>query len=315
MAVHVAGLLQRRPGPPLRERDLDRQRPHPGDAARPGRGAPGAPPAARRTSSSSAARATSRGSPGRRRTTTARVLHWLENEGVIRAQARPDHRPLAHGAEGASRLSRCAVAALGLRSRWLSAGRRRRAAQQAAPIALDPPRRRPGRRALLVDARRVGAVVGRPAAPSRSRSRCRAGCASTARRASGSARATQAARAACPTASRIGFGRFIVTVRDYASWGGQAELAWSIDASLGPPRRRGDAASVVLTRQAPRASTASTRSSRRRSAPRCRRTVTPSAGSSPGGRREASSCASRSCPSQLGSGTGSPPRPTRLELR
>jgi hypothetical protein len=36
-------------------------------------------------------------------------------------------------------------------------------------------------------------------------------------------------------------------VRDYAWWGGQAELTWSLTASLGPPRRRGDAASVVLT--------------------------------------------------------------------
>jgi hypothetical protein len=57
----------------------------------------------------------------------------------------------------------------------------------------------------------------------------------------------QAARSACPLASRIGFGRFIVAVRGYALGEGETELMWSIDAYLGKPLRRGDAASVVLT--------------------------------------------------------------------
>jgi hypothetical protein len=57
----------------------------------------------------------------------------------------------------------------------------------------------------------------------------------------------EAARSACPAASRVGFGRFLVAVRGYALGGGEAELAWSIDAYLGKPLRRGDAASVVLT--------------------------------------------------------------------
>jgi hypothetical protein len=57
----------------------------------------------------------------------------------------------------------------------------------------------------------------------------------------------QAAKAACPPSTAIGSGRFIVTVRDFAAWGGQAQLAWSLAASLGTPVRRGDAASVVLT--------------------------------------------------------------------
>jgi hypothetical protein len=57
----------------------------------------------------------------------------------------------------------------------------------------------------------------------------------------------QAAGSACPAGTRIGFGRFIVAVRNFAWWGGQAQLVWSIDASLGQPLRRGDAASVVLT--------------------------------------------------------------------
>ena len=43
MAVHVAGLLQRAEDRRVRERDLDRQRSHPVDAARPGRGATGPP--------------------------------------------------------------------------------------------------------------------------------------------------------------------------------------------------------------------------------------------------------------------------------
>jgi hypothetical protein len=57
----------------------------------------------------------------------------------------------------------------------------------------------------------------------------------------------EAAASACPAVSRIGFGRFIVAVRNWASWGGDAELVWSIDASLGRPLRGSDAASVVLT--------------------------------------------------------------------
>ena len=56
----------------------------------------------------------------------------------------------------------------------------------------------------------------------------------------------QALRAACPAASRIGFGRFVMAVRGHLSGGGETQLAWSIGAFLGRPLRRGDAASVVL---------------------------------------------------------------------
>jgi hypothetical protein len=55
------------------------------------------------------------------------------------------------------------------------------------------------------------------------------------------------AGALCPDTSHIGFGRYIVSVRNFASWGGDADLTWSISASLGQPVRRGDAAAVVLT--------------------------------------------------------------------
>jgi hypothetical protein len=57
----------------------------------------------------------------------------------------------------------------------------------------------------------------------------------------------QAARSACPASSRIGFGRFVVAVRGYLFGGGEAPLAWSIDAYLGKPLQPGDVASVVLT--------------------------------------------------------------------
>ena len=56
-----------------------------------------------------------------------------------------------------------------------------------------------------------------------------------------------AAHAARPEPSRIGFGRFTLDVRGYDLGGGQTELAWAIDAYLGEPQRQGDAASVVLT--------------------------------------------------------------------
>ena len=57
----------------------------------------------------------------------------------------------------------------------------------------------------------------------------------------------QAARSACPDASRIGFGRYVVAVRGYLFGHGEAELAWSLVAHLAEPVARGDAASVVLT--------------------------------------------------------------------
>jgi hypothetical protein len=56
----------------------------------------------------------------------------------------------------------------------------------------------------------------------------------------------QAARSRCPGASRIGFGRLVMSVLGYLPTGGATELAWSLDAYLGTPVRRGDVASVVL---------------------------------------------------------------------
>ena len=56
----------------------------------------------------------------------------------------------------------------------------------------------------------------------------------------------QASRSRCPAASGIGFGRFAMSVGGYLEGGGQTELAWWLDAFLGTPARRGDAASVVL---------------------------------------------------------------------
>ena len=118
-------------------------------------------------------------------------------------------------------------------------------AQQAAPIALDPSVARQGTALVLAADESVLSSNGRSAdsvtlalargmridsaAPERLCSR------------------GQAARSACPASSRIGFGRFVLAVRGYTPEGGEAELTWYIDAYLGTPLRRGDAASVVLS--------------------------------------------------------------------
>jgi hypothetical protein len=56
-----------------------------------------------------------------------------------------------------------------------------------------------------------------------------------------------AGQAVCPESSRIGFGRFIVTVRGYLLGAGETQLAWALSAFLAEPSKRGDAASVVLS--------------------------------------------------------------------
>lgn len=56
----------------------------------------------------------------------------------------------------------------------------------------------------------------------------------------------QAGRAACPAASRIGFGRYVVSVTGFLAPGGQTQLTWAIDAFLGTRSRPRDVASVVL---------------------------------------------------------------------
>ena len=56
----------------------------------------------------------------------------------------------------------------------------------------------------------------------------------------------QAARGACPAASRIGFGRYVVTVTGFLAPGGQTQLTWAIDAFLGTPATPSDVAAVVL---------------------------------------------------------------------
>lgn len=56
----------------------------------------------------------------------------------------------------------------------------------------------------------------------------------------------QADRRQCPAASRIGFGRMAVAVTGFLAPGGETELAWSIEAYLGPATRSSDAASIVL---------------------------------------------------------------------
>ena len=53
-------------------------------------------------------------------------------------------------------------------------------------------------------------------------------------------------RSTCPESSRIGSGRYVVAVRKFLLGTGEAKLAWSLDAFLGKPLVRGDAASVIL---------------------------------------------------------------------
>jgi hypothetical protein len=57
---------------------------------------------------------------------------------------------------------------------------------------------------------------------------------------------SDAARGTCPPESKVGFGRYVVDVAGYLNPGGDTQLAWSIDAFLGRPAKRGDIASVVL---------------------------------------------------------------------
>ena len=110
MAVHVAGLLQTGRRAPLRHVDVDGQRADPRDAAGPGRGASGAPPGEENVElvgSADGPRAARRHAQGRRDTAAA----LARERGDHHAQARPDHRPLAGGPEGATRLSRRVAAA------------------------------------------------------------------------------------------------------------------------------------------------------------------------------------------------------------
>jgi hypothetical protein len=62
-----------------------------------------------------------------------------------------------------------------------------------------------------------------------------------------SCHADQAARGACPSATLIGFGRYVVNVAGFLVGGGQTQLTWAIDAYLGTPAQAGDLASVVLS--------------------------------------------------------------------
>jgi hypothetical protein len=127
----------------------------------------------------------------------------------------------------------------------LSAGAASASAQQAAPLALDPSVARQGT-ALLVAADESVLLANGQSADSITFALARGMRFDSAARERLCGR-DQAARSACPVASRIGFGRFIVAVRGYGVGGGETELMWSIDAYLGKPLRRGDAASVVLT--------------------------------------------------------------------
>lgn len=116
---------------------------------------------------------------------------------------------------------------------------------QSAPVSVDPMIAGQGTALLLaIDESRL--TSGGQAADSVTFALPRGMRVDTASRATLCKRA-QAARSACPEASRIGFGRYVVAVRGYLFGHGEAELAWSLVAYLGEPAASGDAASVVLT--------------------------------------------------------------------
>ena len=127
----------------------------------------------------------------------------------------------------------------------LSAGAAGAHAQQAPPLALDPSAARQGTALLVAADESLLRASGR-SADSIAFALARGMRFDSASRERLCGR-HQAARSACPTSSHIGFGRFIVALRGYGLGGGETELMWSIDAYLGKPLRRGDAASVVLT--------------------------------------------------------------------
>ena len=127
----------------------------------------------------------------------------------------------------------------------LSAGAAGALAQQSPPLALDPSAAGQGT-ALLIAADESALSSNGQSAESITFALPRGMRVDTVAREQLCAE-DQAARSACPASSQIGFGRFVVAVRGYLFGGGEAELAWSIDAYLGQPLRRGDTGSVVLT--------------------------------------------------------------------
>jgi hypothetical protein len=129
----------------------------------------------------------------------------------------------------------------------LSAGAAGARAQQAAPLALDPSVARQGT-ALLVAADESLLSWNRRSADSITFALARGVRVDSTARVRLCGR-DQAARSACPSSSRIGFGRFTFAVRGFLLGSGETELMWSIDAYLGQPLRRGDVASVVLIGQ------------------------------------------------------------------
>ena len=127
----------------------------------------------------------------------------------------------------------------------LSAGAGSAPAQLGAPLALDPSVARQGTTLLVAADESVLSPDHRPAA-SITFALARGMRVDTAAREHLCSRG-EAARSTCPESSRIGFGRFSLAVRGYVpGGGGETELSWAIDAYLGKPQQRGDAASVVL---------------------------------------------------------------------
>jgi hypothetical protein len=117
-------------------------------------------------------------------------------------------------------------------------------AQTAAPISFDPDIARQGTALVLgVDGTALSSDGQLPSSITAALPRgTRADTAAREELCSGG----QAARGTCPAASRIGFGRYVVTVTGFLAPGGQTQLTWAIDAFLGRRAKPRDVASVVL---------------------------------------------------------------------
>jgi hypothetical protein len=118
------------------------------------------------------------------------------------------------------------------------------AAQTATPLGLDPAVANQGT-SLLFALDAGGLVSGGRRAESTVISLAR-GMRFDARSREKTCSRSQASGGGCPKASKIGFGRSVVTVTGFLAPGGETEVAWSIGAYLGKPERPGDLASIRL---------------------------------------------------------------------
>ena len=127
------------------------------------------------------------------------------------------------------------------------------AAQGTTPLVLDPAGAGAGASLLItLDAGGLSADGGRASSTVISLAR---GMRFDSRSRERTCSRSQASGGGCPKASKIGFGRSVMTVTGFLAPGGETEVTWAIEAYLGKPERRGG----------PRLDHAARRAARRRS--------------------------------------------------